>query len=86
MGSTTASSGSASASAAEEPASIETDPVCGMPVRVVASTPAATRDGRLVHFCSQRCRMVDLGRWLDGRYAIPTEDPPEEDPPTGEGR
>ena len=21
-------------------------------------------------FCSQRCKMVDLGRWLDGTYAI----------------
>jgi endogenous inhibitor of DNA gyrase (YacG/DUF329 family) len=22
-------------------------------------------------FCSDRCRMVDLGRWIDGAYAIP---------------
>lgn len=21
-------------------------------------------------FCSSRCRMIDLGRWVDGRYAI----------------
>jgi hypothetical protein len=21
-------------------------------------------------FCSPRCRMLDLGRWVDGRYAI----------------
>ncbi|MBO3758411.1 DNA gyrase inhibitor YacG [Ciceribacter sp. L1K22] len=26
-------------------------------------------------FCSERCRSVDLSRWLGGRYAIPvTED------------
>ncbi len=22
-------------------------------------------------FCSDRCRLVDLGRWIDGAYAIP---------------
>ncbi len=22
-------------------------------------------------FCTDRCRMVDLGRWIDGAYAIP---------------
>jgi endogenous inhibitor of DNA gyrase (YacG/DUF329 family) len=21
-------------------------------------------------FCSERCRLVDLGNWLDGRYAL----------------
>ena len=24
-------------------------------------------------FCSKRCADIDLGRWLDGRYAIPGE-------------
>lgn len=24
-------------------------------------------------FCSARCRMVDLGRWLDGRYTVSRE-------------
>lgn len=24
-------------------------------------------------FCSDRCRMVDLGRWLNGDYYIPGE-------------
>ena len=28
-------------------------------------------------FCSERCRQVDLGRWLSGGYAIPAE--PEQD-------
>ena len=22
-------------------------------------------------FCSERCKLVDLGRWLDGGYALP---------------
>jgi len=30
-------------------------------------------------FCSQRCTDVDLGRWLDGKYAIPSATPPDEE-------
>jgi len=26
-------------------------------------------------FCSKRCADLDLGRWLDGSYAVPSEDP-----------
>ncbi len=22
-------------------------------------------------FCSERCRLIDLGRWADGKYVIP---------------
>lgn len=40
-------------------------PVCGRPA------PAARRP-----FCSDRCRTVDLGRWLKGDYAIPGEPAP----------
>ena len=25
-------------------------------------------------FCSKRCADVDLGRWFDGSYAVPSED------------
>ncbi|MCJ2071773.1 DNA gyrase inhibitor YacG [Methylobacterium sp. J-030] len=36
-------------------------------------------------FCSQRCADVDLGRWLNERYAIPeaidSDDPPPEPDP-----
>ena len=28
-------------------------------------------------FCSARCKLIDLGRWLDGRYAI--QAPPDAD-------
>jgi endogenous inhibitor of DNA gyrase (YacG/DUF329 family) len=24
-------------------------------------------------FCSDRCKLIDLGRWLDGAYQIPVE-------------
>ncbi len=46
-------------------------PVCGRPSR---------RESR--PFCSERCRQVDLGRWLSGGYAIPGDslrDAPDED-------
>ena len=30
-------------------------------------------------FCSERCKLIDLGRWIDGDYAIPGKDaPPQE--------
>jgi endogenous inhibitor of DNA gyrase (YacG/DUF329 family) len=31
-------------------------------------------------FCSARCAEIDLGRWLGGRYAIPSEESPDERP------
>ena len=38
-------------------------PVCGKPA-TAESHP----------FCSERCRDVDLNRWLSGSYAIPVAD------------
>ncbi len=29
-------------------------------------------------FCSRRCADVDLGKWLTGSYAVPTEEAPED--------
>ena len=29
-------------------------------------------------FCSRRCADVDLGRWMTGAYAIPTEEGEDE--------
>ena len=26
-------------------------------------------------FCSKRCADIDLSRWLNGSYAVPSEDP-----------
>jgi len=28
---------------------------------------------RYFPFCSDRCRLIDLGRWLDGKYQIPVD-------------
>jgi len=32
-------------------------------------------------FCSERCKMVDLGHWLSDDYAIPGEEIGREDEP-----
>jgi uncharacterized protein len=29
-------------------------------------------------FCSDRCKLIDLGRWIDGAYAIPVA--PDQEP------
>ena len=46
-------------------------PICGAP------TARAWRP-----FCSRRCADVDLGRWLTGAYAVPSEG--SEDTPEAE--
>jgi len=36
-------------------------------------------------FCSDRCKLIDIGRWADGKYQIPVVDEPPDDtdkPPT----
>ncbi len=33
-------------------------------------------DSPAMPFCSDRCRTIDLGRWLDEKYGLPVE--PEE--------
>jgi endogenous inhibitor of DNA gyrase (YacG/DUF329 family) len=43
-------------------------PICGKPANE-ASRP----------FCSERCRDVDLNRWLSGSYAIPGRPEADED-------
>lgn len=30
-------------------------------------------------FCSRRCKLVDLGKWLDGSYTLPGEPASEDD-------
>jgi endogenous inhibitor of DNA gyrase (YacG/DUF329 family) len=34
-------------------------------------------DSRWRPFCSERCKMSDLGAWFSGRYAIPADSPPD---------
>lgn len=37
-------------------------------------------DSRWRPFCSKRCKLADLGRWLSGDYRIPAEPEPEGEP------
>ena len=30
-------------------------------------------------FCSERCRLIDLGRWLGEAYSVPVERNPEDE-------
>jgi uncharacterized protein len=39
-------------------------PICKGPV---------PEDGEARPFCSSRCRLIDLGNWLGGRYRVPGE-------------
>jgi uncharacterized protein len=52
-------------------------PICNAEVEKPgpASAPASATPPRKSYFpfCSDRCRMVDLGRWLTGQYVIPGE-------------
>lgn len=40
-------------------------PICGEVLQVGRREEAPYRP-----FCSQRCKLVDLGRWLDGTYRV----------------
>jgi endogenous inhibitor of DNA gyrase (YacG/DUF329 family) len=43
-------------------------------------------DPRWRPFCSERCKLADLGRWLSGDYRVPDEPagPPAADEPEDE--
>ena len=46
-------------------------PICKKPV-----AEPAERGSPPPHFpfCGERCKLIDLGRWLDGKYQIPVVD------------
>lgn len=48
-------------------------PICKAPVPEPepGQPPPA---GSVFPFCSERCKLIDLGRWLDGKYQIPVVD------------
>jgi endogenous inhibitor of DNA gyrase (YacG/DUF329 family) len=53
-------------------------PICKTPVP--DPTPGGDRPPHYP-FCSERCKLIDLGRWLGGKYQIPVEEPDESDAP-----
>jgi len=46
-------------------------PLCSRPYAI-----AAVADLPSFPFCSERCRLIDLGRWIDGAYVLPGQEPP----------
>ncbi|MBZ5499313.1 MAG: DNA gyrase inhibitor YacG [Acidobacteriia bacterium] len=48
-------------------------PKCGKETRL--------EDNPFRPFCSERCKLLDLGNWLSGSYSIPTVKDQEEDKP-----
>ena len=49
-----------------------TCPICG---RRLAGSPG---DWPFRPFCSQKCKTIDLGRWLSESYSVPAEEADEE--------
>ena len=47
-------------------------PICKKPL---VEPPPGER--RYDPFCSERCKLIDLGRWLDGKYQIPVREDDE---------
>ena len=46
-------------------------PICKKEVAMPAEGVEAPKH---FPFCCERCRLIDLGRWLDGKYQIPVVD------------
>lgn len=46
-------------------------PICGATVKWTA-------ENRWKPFCSERCKLIDLGQWANERYRVPVETEPEE--------
>jgi endogenous inhibitor of DNA gyrase (YacG/DUF329 family) len=42
-------------------------PIC----KTEVDESTAGQKGSMFPFCSDRCRTIDLARWLDGKYQIP---------------
>jgi endogenous inhibitor of DNA gyrase (YacG/DUF329 family) len=55
------------------PAPNTTCPTCGRPVEWSEKSPWRP-------FCSERCKLIDLGAWASGKHAIPGEEADLEDP------
>jgi endogenous inhibitor of DNA gyrase (YacG/DUF329 family) len=60
-------------------------PICKRSVEMPKETSAGVP--RFFPFCSERCKLIDLGAWFDAGYRIATkpdeepEESPGEDPP-----
>ncbi|MGA2442187.1 MAG: DNA gyrase inhibitor YacG [Tepidisphaeraceae bacterium] len=61
--------------------------LCPICKKAVAELDDPASPNRFFPFCSERCKLIDLGRWLDGRYRIPIKPADEscELPPPSSG-
>ena len=50
-------------------------PICKRPVH---DPTRGDESSKYFPFCSERCKLIDLGRWLDGKYQIPVTGPEED--------
>ncbi len=39
--------------------------------------PSTWEDNLFRPFCSERCKMIDLGAWANDEYKLPTQDAPQ---------
>jgi endogenous inhibitor of DNA gyrase (YacG/DUF329 family) len=53
-----------------KPERIVTCPTCGKSVRW-------SIEDRFRPFCSERCKLIDLGQWATEQYRVPVELPPD---------
>jgi uncharacterized protein len=51
---------------------VRTCPIC-------RGASAAREQNAAFPFCSERCRLIDLGRWLGEEYRVPDSTPPASD-------
>jgi uncharacterized protein len=52
-------------------------PTCGKAYEV-----AQLDDLKSFPFCTDRCRLIDLGRWIDGAYVLPEKGPAQPSTPS----
>ena len=43
------------------------------PVKCPTCKKLVQPEAKTFPFCSERCRLIDLGNWLGGKYAVPGE-------------
>jgi len=60
-----------------------TCPTCNRQVRMMREDPSKLP--RFFPFCSERCKLIDLGAWLDAKYRIPGKPGEESEYPPDEG-
>ena len=49
-------------------------PICGREVEIEKQQAGQGETGPVFFpFCSERCKLIDLGAWLDGRYKVVEE-------------